>query len=339
MKSGVSMRSRTTQLMRRSMRLAPVLYLMFAGCTCSEKPAEKPVPAAPAAAQAPARPANTPVPTQAVSPSVTPTAAGAGASQDDARKAVCESYVAVLSGRTKDPAMLNNAEFQQLSKDSASLLACGAVLSNSDDLCKRLMPNERGPSRVCPHMRGIFSELRTYPKGRGFMLADVDWEEIEPIRLLAPASFNALRDTLRSGDLSKCAQTGDLQSICQAYMTLDPSQCRVLGKLADAEVQFPAPKKGDPAKVKIKAPFEENCRRTIESRKFLAGGLEELAKSGPPTERELAKAALGQADACASYVSAAVQSCMKVGAPQGAGVPASQTPAPQAPDAGKAPPG
>jgi len=331
----------------RAIRVAPVVACLFAGCTCAGKPAPAPTPSStvrPAATPTPvARQTDTPPPTIATV-ETPPAAAPAPPTPDAAKGAACKGYVAVLSGRKQDPAVLDNPDLRALAAQSPDLVTCGAVLSNSDVLCNRLMPTEHGPGKMCSQMRAIFYELRTYPQGRSFLFADVDWQEWQPIHVLAPPAVDAFRDAMRAGDAKKCAQTGDLQSICSAYVNLDKSLCRVQGKLAEAEIAPPERKEGEPPKVKLKDALEESCRQTIESRAFLAKGLKALAASGPPRERELAKAALQQADACEMYAQAALQSCAVAAPPQVPGAADAKAPVPAPPlagapvSAGKSPP-
>jgi hypothetical protein len=86
-------------------------------------------------------------------------------------------------------------------------------------------------------------------------------------------------------------------------------------------------KPGEPATVKVKDALEEACRRNIESRAFLAQGLKALAESGRLRERELARAALQQADACETYAQTALQSCTGATPPPTPGAADANTPA------------
>jgi hypothetical protein len=178
-------------------------------------------------------------------------------------------------------------------------------------------------------MRSIFNEIRAYPNGRSFLFDEIDYQDFKGIPALAPYT-DALRQALRSGDPNECAKTGDLKSMCRAYMALDKSLCRVGGKLAEAQVELPDRKKGEPAKLKLKGGLETSCRRVIESRAFLAKGLNAVAESGPPREREFAKAALGQADACATFARQAVDLCAASAQGTAAGTPLPGTPMPGA---------
>jgi hypothetical protein len=222
----------------------------------------------------------------------------------------CEGHVAILSGR-KQGARLDDPELQALAARSPDLLTCGAVLTDSDVLCNQLVRTQMVNAKMCARMRSIFNELRAYPDKRSFMLDEPEWQECRSVPVLK-TSCDALREALRSGD---CGRAGDLESICRAYVDLDKSLCRVTGELAEAEFQFPEPKENEPAKVRVKDGLEEGCRRNIESRAFLAKGLEALAQSGTANERELAKAALRRADACDTYAKAALQVCTSAGPP------------------------
>jgi hypothetical protein len=140
------------------------------------------------------------------------------------------------------------------------------------------------------------------------MFDEFTWKECRVVPALT-TFCDGLQKALRSGNLAGCAQTGEGESICRAYMNLDASLCRLGGKLGDVEFDAPGKKEGEPAKVKVKDVAVESCKKHIESRKFLAKGLKALAESGPPRERELAKAALQHPDACETYAQAALRAC------------------------------
>ena len=275
----------------RALRAAPIALAMFGGCTCAGKPAQPtPVPKPPATATA-AAPA--------------PTAVSAA----DVRQSTCETYVAFLAGRKKDPALFDNDAVRTLAGQASDLVTCGAVVSESDEPCQKLLPNERGPSKNCLHMRALFHELRTYPQGRSFMLDEIDWAEFAPLRERIPAAFDGMRTALRAGDASQCDQAGDLAGICRAYIALDPAQCSVGGDLAAGKIELLMHKEGD-SKADLKFAVEDGCQQTIKSRAFLAQGLQGLAQSGPEDTRVLAKAVLGDAGACAAFEKAALTACI-----------------------------
>jgi hypothetical protein len=146
------------------------------------------------------------------------------------------------------------------------------------------------------------------------MFNEIDWRDCRGVSVIPATLCDGIRDALRAGDVEACAKAGDGASICRAYMTLDKSLCRMEGKLASAQFSLPDHKEGEPATFDIKKAAEESCRKSIDSRGFLAKGLKELAQSGPPREQALAKAALGQADACKSFAEPALQVC-DIGSP------------------------
>src|SRR5437879_6502124 len=214
-------------------------------------------------------------------------------------RSACERYVAAVSGRAK-LALLDDPEVGTLAAQApGDLVMCGAVRSDSDALCERLLPVEHGPGGACQHMRSIFHELRS-GGSRSFMFDDRDWEGCRVIPLF-PALCDSLRKAMRSADPRDCAATDGAESICRAYIALDKSLCHAEGKLKLVEFL---------AKL-VSTGIEESCRRTIENRAFLAQGLERLAESGPPLERELARAALGRPDACAPFAQPALTSCLQ----------------------------
>jgi len=298
--------TRTAKLSTRAIRLVPAVMCLFAGCTCSSKLWSNPTPSPTvAAAPSPTKTALPPTPTSASQ--VAPTEAAPTNLPDavDPRRAVCERYVAVLSGRNKDAAAIDNPEVKALAMEAPDLVVCGAVATDSDELCTQFLPPEHGPSMKCRYSRAIFHELRAYPHGNSFLISDVDLEEMAP--LMTAAVWDTFRQAVRSGDSGQCTQTGDLESMCRAYLSLDTSLCRVTGKTGEVEITFP---KGE-GKGKLSTVLENKCKREIADRAFLAKGLKDIAESGPASERVYAKAALGQTDACAPYAQAAMDACMR----------------------------
>ena len=311
-------------LLARAMGAMLIAGLTFAGCTCAGKPGGQGAPPVGAARATPPAVAQTPTP---VDPAVL-------------RRTTCETYVTTLAGRQPNPALFGNDAVLALAAAVPDLVTCGAVVSDSDEPCLKLLPVERGPSKMCLHMRAIFHELRTYPQGRSFLLDEIDWAELQPLRERMPAAFDGLRAATRSGDVAQCEQAGDMRTICRAYLTLDASQCRAEGDLAAGKIELLVHKEGD-SKADLKFAIEDGCRQTIESRAFLAPGLKALAESGPPRERVLARAALGDGAACATYEQAALDACIEQAQPARPITPVSGTPgAPAAaPPAGAKPAG
>lgn len=261
-------------------------------------------------------------------PADTPAAAAAA---DTKKAAACEGYVAVLSGRKKDAEALGNTSLRALA--DPDLVMCGAVFSDSDAMCQRLMPAEKGPGGACLHTQSIFHELRTYPNSHSFMVDDVDFNECHGVPGLE-TYCTSLREALRSGNPKNCAQVAGGESICRAYMNADKSLCHATGKLATLEVELPGWRKpGEPTKAKVKEWIEDTCRRNIESRAFLAKGLKAIAESGPPREQELAKAALQQESACQTYAQSVLRQCTEPpsSTPGGGAASAPTTPGAEAP--------
>ena len=263
--------------------------------------------------------ADPPPPTAAAasaSPAATAATAVAGTpTPDAARRAACERYVAVLSGAKEDKALLRDTEFQALARRMPELATCGAVRRDSDELCGVLEENQ---SMNCRSTLSVYHEMRTYPKGRSFMMDDVKIKECREHPELAPFC-DPFREALRSGDLSKCASTGDLQFLCKAYISLDKSLCQA--DAADIEGLTAESRKG----------LEKDCRKAIDAQAPRAQGLKGLAESGSAVERERAKAALRQKDACAPLAQTASDMCVGntivvEGTPV-PGTPAAKTPA------------
>src|SRR6185369_16718461 len=92
------------------------------------------------------------------------------------------------------------------------------------------------------------------------------------------------RTAARSGDPNECTGMGKMETECRAELTLDESLC--------AKTEEP-----------------EGCKKAIAVNRVYAKGLKSVAESGPPRDRALAKAALGERDACAPFVEAALGTC------------------------------
>src|SRR5713101_4433412 len=90
-----------------------------------------------------------------------------------ARRTVCARYVAAVAGHAPDDALLDNPEVRALAVQAPDLVMCGAVVHDSDAPCKRLLPEEHGPTTACRYMQSIFHELRTYPQGRSFLFDEL----------------------------------------------------------------------------------------------------------------------------------------------------------------------
>ena len=327
--------SRTATRIVRAIRLVPVLSCMFAGCTCSSGPPVSPTPTVTPEPRATQTRSSVPHPT--VTPVPPPPAAPAAATSTlppkpnatataSAASSVCEGYVAVLSGKKQDKALLDNPAVQALAQQAPDLVKCGAVRLDSEALCMLLGSDaEKGRTKECLSMRAIFHELRTYPKGRSFYMLDSDWRDCHA-GPFAPIC-DALREAMRSGDASKCVLTADFRSICRSVMAdLKESQCRKMGpeikRVMEARCRAHATvnasachleaAKGDlfEQRVRFLTEAEDECRRAVEERASMGKGLSALAESGSPDERELAKAALSQADACTLYARPVMDACL-----------------------------
>jgi hypothetical protein len=273
--------------------------------------------ASPAGAQT-SKPATTPA---AGTGNATP--AFAPAAQGD-----CERYLAVLSGRTQDAKLMKSSEIRGFAQPAPDLVTCGAVRANSEDLCNTLLPDDagsapasdfiaEGPYKACREQWATLKELRDHPQGRSFMFNDINMQGCRGIKDLAPLC-DGIRDAMRSGDEKKCASLGKFESICRAYIKLDKSLC-----------------KGDPNDPYAKNAADD-CVRKIERKGVWVQGLTKLAESGSPRERDLAKAALGKADACASLERDAMKACTAV-PPVPAAAPAEAAPDGGAPAGGNTP--
>jgi hypothetical protein len=204
--------------------------------------------------------------------------------------ATCERYVAVLSGKSTDAALLSKPEVQALAVEVPDLPTCGAVRADSDALCK-LLPGGGGkdkksdPRQSCRKSWAQFHELRKNT-GRPFV-TEVELEECRASKDMK-SQCDAIAEAFRSGDPAKCPP-GSFHSNCQAAVTLDASYCTA---------------EGDKAEERIK-----RCKQHIEEDRLRTKGLKAIAESGDPLDRQFAQAALGQPDACADMVATAMAVC------------------------------
>jgi hypothetical protein len=175
------------------------------------------------------------------------------------------------------------------------------------------------------------------------MLDERKFEECKENKAMAPVC-DAVRKALRSGDPSQCVLNADFEAICRSAGDIDVSKCateapqlktlleghcRAMVTLDEAACDnLPGPRQQEMAK---------QCRDDIKASKSYAKGLKELAESGSPREKELAKAALNASDACKALTESAVEACLQ---PPAAPTPADggSKGAPKAADKASAPP-
>jgi hypothetical protein len=254
-------------------------------------------------------------------PATTPAAAGTTVPvrPDDQQR--CESYLPVLRGAKPGSAMLADPGLKKVAALSPDLVKCGAVAADSDELCKLLWVPDVDE---CRRLRFTFHELRANPNSREFLVSEEDIKNCRkdlPKYKLPASLCDDFRAALRAGDPSKCPKfdtqgRADVQGSegwCQAIVALDTSKCTSIGGIDDREQG------------------KEACERIINRGKSFAKGINELAKSGTPLERALAKAALKQPDACKPFEATALKLCLdeaSAAIPDPKGAPA--TPAPQA---------
>jgi hypothetical protein len=278
---------------------------------------------APAAVTTPAQP--TAGENRPAGPAETPTA-------DAKRAEQCDRLIAVLSGRDKDEKLLKSPELQKLAEEFRDLATCGAVASDSPALCKAA--GETDAHNGCLLMQATFQLLRAHPKGARLFFTTGSYEHCRTE--ITPLICEKLRDAAAANDPSKCewkpgekpeaipadprhhpkALTAaevrtDFPLMCRALVTLDKSLCSQI-------------KDSDTKRV---------CADVIERNAVYATGLKAMAESAPQPQRNLAKAALGQADACESYAAAARSACLGTGPVGVSGTPAAATGAPATPPA------
>ena len=284
------MTARSARRIVRAIRIVPLVTCMVVVSSSSDQPACAQAPdAAPPGASQPT------APSAASTPEMKPPAPDPAA-----WRSTCERYVAALSGDAKQHALLNAADVQDLAKRVPDLLTCSAVKDDSDAPCK-LLGDEKAINS-CRAQRSIFHELRTYPNGRAFMFNDVQFEDCGNFKALAPYC-ESFRAAARAGDASKCEALGELQSNCRAQITLDKSLCT-----APKGENFQGHDKGSSKTYGDN--MAKDCESQVESMAIYTKGMKAVAESGSPLDRQLAKAALGEADACAPSAQAAMKTCI-----------------------------
>lgn len=234
--------------------------------------------------------------------------------ESSARRALCDRYVGVIAGRIRDAALLENAEVRALAMQEPDVATCGAVAADATSPCGVFVGTSEevvGNRKDCAATWSIFHELRAFPTGRGYMFDEPAMDGCRRIASIA-AVCEPFRAALRSGDPTRCAQTGGLQWVCRAYLTADPSLCRT--ELPDL------------------AGLDQDCRKQIERAAIYAKGLKGVTASGSARERVFAQAALGKRNACAAFNDAAKDRCVAAGQP-----PPPPPPPPPAPTTSAAP--
>ncbi|MEO8603665.1 MAG: hypothetical protein ABI629_13915 [bacterium] len=242
-----------------------------------------------AADQAPAPADSTPVAAAAASSPPTPELVS------PAPPKTCERFVAALLG-DGDRALLDDATAPAIAAKVPELVACGAMLTDSDAVCKQLRP----PMDDCSTFWAIFHALRTNPSA-GFLLPDSEYERCRSDKMMAPFC-DGLRAAAKAHDPSLCT-AGGLNTFCRAIVALDPAVCNRIN--SDDVKAFSGVT--DPAQG-VKA-LQEQCRAQVAQYAHFATGLAAMAKASKSPEREFAKAALGEKDACKKFQQKALQVC------------------------------
>ncbi len=195
----------------------------------------------------------------------------------------CAEYVDVLSGKKKDDALLNDPNVRAIAAQSVDLVMCLAVARDSDEPCALTPKDAPQHAQECRMTRAVFHELRTNPQGRAFMFPDYKYQACRAEPKVA-SICDRWRAAARTGDPNQCTGMGEWETECRAELTLDESLCP-------------------------KTPEPEGCKKAIAAGRAFANGLKSVAQSGSPRDRALAKAALGEQDACAPFAEAAVGNC------------------------------
>lgn len=225
----------------------------------------------------------------------------------------CERYVSVLAGREKDPAVLKQEDVKAMVAPVADLVTCGAVRADSDEPCA-LIKDASGDQ--CRETRALFHELRVHPKGRAFMFDEHEFEKCKGENALMAPVCETIRKAIMAGDPNQCVINADFESICRnVHGDVDVASCakeapRVLEAHCRAKIRLDESACDVPGSDKKMA---EECRRDIRARKAYGKGLKELVTSGAPREKELAKAALDDPDACKAFSQPVMKACLAGG--------------------------
>jgi hypothetical protein len=264
--------------------------------------------AEPPAAAEKAAPAKT-----AADEAVRPAAAAPSPVVPKVSRADCERDARALTSGDKGAKKPAGAADPATRTANADLVTCTAVLADSDEPCARL---DEESADNCRRDRAAFHEMRAYPNGPSFMLDDRKFEECKKNAAMAPVC-EAVRKALRSGDPKQCVLNADFEALCRSDADLDATkcateaprlkallegQCRAMVTLDESACDVPGPRHEEMAK---------QCRDDIKANKAYGKGLKQLAKSGAPREKELAKAALEEADACKTFTQSAVDACLE----------------------------
>jgi hypothetical protein len=249
-----------------------------------------------------------PPPAQGSEAAPTPEAPAAAAGKTSRQD--CERYVDALAGRDKDRALLRQPEVKAMAQRGAELVTCGAVRADSDAPCGLL--DDKGSAEDCRGTRALFHELRTQPNGRSFMFDQHEFDKCAENAAMKPICEKA-RQAFMARDPNLCVFDADFDVICRGkgadaancaaeapqLKKILEAHCRAKITLNEADCDVPGDEK-----------MTAECRRDIRARKPLAKGLKELASSGGPRDKEFAKAALDQPDACQTFAKPAVDACL-----------------------------
>jgi hypothetical protein len=260
---------------RQQLELAGAARRRRLAATATRPPAAAPPTAVPA----------TPVPA-AAAPAAT--AAGAPvvpAAAVNAKRAACLRAIDALAGATDDSGALASPEARLLADQIPDLVTCGAIRKNTDVPCHTLLAKERAREIDCLSMRSMYNELRTYPKGRGFMFDDLKYAECQARG--AGKFCDDFRAALRAGDVAQCDALSNHGYLCRAFVTMDVSAC-------------------SPGAGKDDAP---DCEKVIERNVLFGKGLDGHRQGAPLRDREFAKAAMGAPVACAALAQTAIDIC------------------------------
>ncbi len=162
------------------------------------------------------------------------------------------------------------------------LVTCGAVALNSDAPCGELLED---PGVACATTVAMFQELRSEPKGRGFVFTAEDYEKCKGESAMA-AHCDAIREAALSSDPDKCP-AGQMEGFCRALVSLDASLC---------------------AKIKDPPGADKECRMQIARVAHYGGGIDGL-KNGDEPMRSYAKAATDGKSGCDGLAKAAADAC------------------------------
>jgi len=201
-----------------------------------------------------------------------------------ASKFNCDRWVEAVTGGKKDDANFGGTVLASVLHQAPGFVTCAAISKEDEDLC-----DLAADTRQCREDFAIFREMRTNPKGRGFLIPADDYNDCKTQAEMSPFC-DQMREAALAGDPNLCP-AGMMEAYCRAFISLDKSACRALTEPEG---------------------ISEECLKQIERKGRYAVGLDALAESGSERDRAFANAALKHPGACAALAKKAGDVCARL---------------------------